>query len=925
MKVWRGVLWMAALGWLMVGCHGAEVRLAVTADTSLQAHEAEVNLNSGASSVIRIKGWQHFLLLEFDLRSVEGSRAGRARLYLHLARPEHALWRVGLSTITSQWREGTGRSEAVDGGCTFLRASAPDLWWAGPGSDFTDVSLGSGGSVVRYAVPREVGDGWLEIDVDPVLVAAMLAGASHGLCVSDEKGQTMFNNDVYSREQSGYQPYLLVEGEPAAGTTGPPITNLRATPYPEGASFDEGAAILAFTAPSPRPVSYILRVRGREGTRTLPQFFLPAPAEPGAGQTIVVPGPPGADCEFALAAIAAWGRPGPEALARCGTSNALARPEALTAPGDGEQPGEVSSAGLVVRAFPGEVKISPVTGQTLEGVPPCRGVGLHAARKEVVAFQLAVGCAGARAPVAVALSDLEDERGTRIPASAGRWYREWAVRDGDQWWAEYAVPLQGPFDLPWRDNGVPGQLWQPLLCDLHVPGDARPGLYHGRVTLAAGGREVPVPVALRVHDALIPDETRFEVDFNCYGPVHSAEDWQGYLHYERLYYRAAHEHRATLNPLPYSQSGRVYEGFAPVLEQVGGQVRPADWAQYDEHYGPYLDGSTFGGYRAGVPITHLYLPLHENWPLPIAEHYGVRIEETSYPAMILAHARLAPPIEQAFDEAFQTAFRDVARAFAEHFRERGWVRSDLQCYVNNKHYYRNPDEGGRGTSWWCLDEPTCTDDFLAVRFFGRLFKEATRDVSPVRMVYRGDISRPQWQRDFLDGLTDLQCVSGALWAYRRRCMDMQRRWGVRFWHYGSPNPVRESNLAAVAWGLRAYLGGAEGILPWNVIGGSNALGTPTETALLVPGERLGVDGPLVSLRVKAFRRAQQDVELLLAVAEKRGWRRTQTAEAVRRTLGGPAGAAEASAGVEGADIAWGRLGPADYQRLREALYAALAG
>jgi len=925
MKVWRGVLWAAALGVLVAGCRGAEVRLAVTADTSLQAHEAEVDLNSGGNSAIRIKGWQHFLLLKLDLRPVEGWKADRARLYLHLARPEHALWRVGLSTITSDWREGTGRSEAVAGGCTFLRASAPDLWWAGPGSDFTGVSLGSGGSIVRYAVPREVGDGWLEIDVDPVLLAAMLAGASYGLCVSDEKGQTMVNNDVHSREQSAFQPYLLVEGAAAQGTAGPAITDLRATPYPDGASFDEGAMVLAFTAPAPRPVSYILRLRGPDGARTLPQFLLPVPAEPGTEQTVVVPGRPGTDYEFALVAVAAWGRPGPEATARCRTSDALARPEALSVPADDGQPGEVSSAGLVVRAFPGEVKISPVTGETLEGVPSRGAVSLHAARNEVVAFQLAVGLAGAGAQAAVALSDLAGEGGARIAAPAARWYREWAVRDGDQWWAEYAVPLQGPFDLPWRENAVPGQLWQPLLCDLYVPGDARPGLYRGQVTLTAGGREALVPVALRAHDALIPDESRFEVDFNCYGPVYSTEDWQRYLHKERVYYRAVHEHRATLNPLPYSQSGRVYDGFAPALEQVGGRVRAADWARYDEHYGPYLDGSAFDGYRAGVPITHLYLPLHENWPLPIAEHYGVRVEETAYPAMILAHARLAPPIEEAFDEAFKAAFGDVARGFAEHFRERGWVRTDLQCYVNNKHYYRNPAEGGRGTSWWCLDEPTCTDDFLAVRFFGRLFKDATRDANPARMVYRGDISRPQWQRDFLDGLTDLQCVSGALWTYRKRCMDMQRRWGVRFWHYGSPNPVRESNLAAVAWGLRAYLAGADGILPWNVIGGSTALDTPSETALLVPGDRLGVDGPLVSLRVKAFRRAQQDVELLIALAEKRGWRRAQVAEAVRRALVAEDGPAEPPVDSQTGDIAWGRLGPADYARLRQALYAALEG
>lgn len=919
-RLWAWVIVVAAAGAWQGAC-AARARLEVTADTSLQAHEREVEMNSGASSVIRIKAWQHFMLAKFDAEPVRRWRITSAKLYLHLARPQHMLWRVGISTITADWAEGRGRSEKVAGGCTFLRAVAPNRFWAGPDSDFTDVAFGNGGSFMRYARPREVGGGWLEIDVDPMLVAAMAQGGSYGLCISDEKGQTLFNNDVHSREQSQFRPYMIVEGLPSSGGGGPAIRDLRASPYAVAADFERGAARLTFTAPEPFAVSYELRARGRGGWTQVPRWMLPPPAEPGTLREIIFRGEPGEEYEFELRAVGAWTGLGPVARVRCRTSEAVARPEPLSAPPSVPCPtGEYAEGALVVRAYPGEVKVNPVDGQTLEGVAPAREIHLEAARNEVVAFRLAVGGRTPLRRVTVRLSELAGPGGASIASGAGRWYRQWCVKDGGKWWGEYAVPLRGPFDVPWDKNRIDGQKWQGVWCDLYVPKRAQPGTYSGRVLVRAGVDEIQVPVKLRVHQFVMPDRCSFEVDFNCYGPVYRSRSWAEYLRRERLYYAAAHEHRATLNPLGYTHSGHVYEGFAPELEGEGQAVRVRDWARWDQHYGPYLDGSAFTGYRAGVPVTHMYLPFHENWPLPISKHYHVRIDEKRYPAMIFAHARLAPPIEQAFDEQFKEGFKSVARQFAEHVRERGWLDTEFQCYTNNKHFYKDPKRGGRGTSWWCLDEPMCTDDFLAVRFFGVLFKDATGQAGPARMIYRGDISRPQWQRDFLDGITDLECVSGALWRYRRRLMDMQRRWGVRFWHYGTANPVRVSNLAAVRWALRAWAYGADGILPWNVIGGDSAYEQPAPTALLVPGDRFGLEGPVVSLRVKAFRRGQQDVELLMALARKRGWRRAQVQAAVGGLL---ARAGSEAVSMADANVDWERLSASELVLMRRAIYAAL--
>src|SRR5438874_12633200 len=110
------------------------------------------------------------------------------------------------------------------------------------------------------------------------------------------------------------------------------------------------------------------------------------------------------------------------------------------------------------------------------------------------------------------------------------------------------------------------------------------------------------------------------------------------------------------------------------------------------------------------------------------------------------------------------------------------------------------------------------DDFLADRFFGRLFQEGVRQAGAgsrgPQMVFRCDVSRPQWQRDWLAGLVNVMCVSSEFFRKNERCMEQKRRERVAIWHYGTGNDIRDSNLTGEAWALTAYLAGAEGILPW---------------------------------------------------------------------------------------------------------------
>src|SRR5437762_1424834 len=108
--------------------------------------------------------------------------------------------------------------------------------------------------------------------------------------------------------------------------------------------------------------------------------------------------------------------------------------------------------------------------------------------------------------------------------------------------------------------------------------------------------------------------------------------------------------------------------------------------------------------------------------------------------------------------------------------------------------------------------------------------------------------------------------------------------GVRYWNYGTANAVHRSNVEAEAWAVRAWLAGADAIVPWQSVGTDENYSRADDTALLLPGNIVGITGPIASLRLKALRRAQQDVEYLILLARARRWDRAQVSAALRAIL-----------------------------------------
>ena len=174
---------------------------------------------------------------------------------------------------------------------------------------------------------------------------------------------------------------------------------------------------------------------------------------------------------------------------------------------------------------------------------------------------------------------------------------------------------------------------------------------------------------------------------------------------ETAYYRLAHAHRSCLNCLRYSWRGAVADGCAPKTAADGSW----DWTAWDRRFGPLLNGSAFADLPRGrTPVDEFYLPLNENWPMN---------HERAY--------RGGYWIENAYPDSYWAEFRAASRQFARHIAAKGWAETTFEFYLNDKVYFK-AEQGSwsRCSAPWIFDEPVNTQDFWALRRFGREFLAA---------------------------------------------------------------------------------------------------------------------------------------------------------------------------------------------------------
>jgi hypothetical protein len=165
----------------------------------------------------------------------------------------------------------------------------------------------------------------------------------------------------------------------------------------------------------------------------------------------------------------------------------------------------LSSADTMEKVFRDE----PWTG------PPAARLTIEAARNEVQGIQLVVAADKRDIRSAtLEVSDLAGEAGGTIPKSSVTWNIVGYVQTEQPaypvrkvgWWPDPLLP-PGRFDVH------AGQV-QPLWINVHVPLDARPGLYRGSVALRlAEGQAQSVPLEVRVWNFTVPKQQHLETCF----------------------------------------------------------------------------------------------------------------------------------------------------------------------------------------------------------------------------------------------------------------------------------------------------------------------------------------------------------------------------------------------------------------------------
>lgn len=837
---------------------GTPVKVKVTRDTWVSSMGQEATANLGGSSRLKLKGQQEYSLFDVDVAELKGRIVTGALWHVHSATPKDApLLRVTVSTVATPWGEGTSGDYAPqNGGACYTQAALNQRNWTYRGSTFIDAAFGRGHTIWRFAeATAPDADGWQHIAVSPDVVAARVAGLSHGFAAYDDVGNIWSHKDgkftfsyhpnrfIHSREQSGSAHWLevWVDGEDKIAPE--PITGIKVNT----SGFPAGEALVRWTTPADRgggtTLGFHVTYKAGGKTSEMPRYLIPMAGWEGKEVRMHIqdlPFKPGETIELTIRPVDSAGNSGPAFTKSVRLSSTPVAFPIARADVKPFQPSENLPAvgGLNVAVIDLLDKIT-TTGKMIPAHPKGymggnhlwsaerRLVRLHAARNEHVCFQ--VNLAGKAEAVDLKLTFREAAgvetalyRLDYVSTSAG------AVPD-------VCVPLKGAVSLPPKGDPQAARTSNlSLLCEVYVPHEAPAGRKAGTLTVSAGGEKLDIAVELTVWDFTLPNKLSFIPEMNCYGTVTPT----GGLGY----YRLAHEHRCCLNRLYYGWRGDV--SLAPKRTAEGW-----DWSGWDRDVGPLLDGAAFADLpRKGEPVDSFYLPFNEHWPMDVYQDFS-----KTYWA------------DEAFGERYVEGMKAAYAAFADHFNKKGWHDTNFQFYLNNKVYYKKADDFRNSAAPWIFDEPVGTQDFWALRWYGILFHQAVDPVKgKARMWYRTDISRSNFGRDMLWGVQELVFFGGSNAQKVRMKRDEQVLWGPTYFaEYGSANDPAGANTQPAAWCLLAWSRGAISVLPWQTIATQGAWAKAGQTDVFFAG----AGGPFASVRLKAFRRGQQDVEYLTMLGD----------------------------------------------------------
>ncbi len=860
---------------------GPAVTLKVTRDTVVSAYHSgndnETLDNLGGSPALKVKGIQELSLLDVDPAALRGHTLQAVQLHIR-PRGRDILQRVTVSSLASDWVEGTSsRYQPQKGSACFAFARLDEEPWAWLGSDLTAVFGGEGHTLWAFADPRNhpqgSARGWQTIAVAPAVMAARVAGLSHGFVLMDDVGCEYqrqgnrvqiinFPNRFLDSRESGPAsgPYFTIELGPPDRLPPQPIESIIVSVK----DLPPGQANLQWINPCDNGPAGVLGylVRYTVGpnfnwpqAQPVPAYLVPLAGPPGDLVHLRLrdlPLAPGAGLTVGVRPVDAAGNLGPTRVVSLQVS-AAAPAAALetSAPPLFRRPAPLPTCGgLKVAIIDPLDKVQPITGALVPAHDPGylaanhlfsardQLIRLQAGRNEFTAFQILLQGSARHITARVVLNGPNLPQQRLVPTLLKLAY----VNTPKGPMPDPLVPLDRPFDLPQTQAGITGQQYAALLADIYVPHDTPPGPVTGRLILSADESTLILPIHLTVWNFTLPDYLSFIPEMNSYGLPGPAG---GPL--ALAYYRLAQENRTCLNRLSYNWAGRPGDDLAPRWD---GHFFV--WTDWDKRFGPLLDGSAFHDLpRHDVPVDTFYLPLNENWPVPIASGFT-----GGYWA------------DQALSSQYRQAFVNAVKRLAEHFARHQWDDTLLEFYLNGKVAYKAAG-WDRCSAPWTFDEPADTQDFWALRWYGLAFHQGVDEAldsvpggGPYpKLAFRCDLSRPQWQRNLLDGVMDVAVVGGALSTYDRLVLEHKQRNSQVLLNYASSNNIEDSNLYEPGWCLQAWCLGADGVLPWDTTQNHNPWVQGSDLTLFYPPHG-DVQQPAASIRLKAYRTGQQLIEYL---------------------------------------------------------------
>ena len=838
---------------------GQQVKCTVMQDTWISSVAEEKNGSNGGAKNLKLKGQQEFVLIDFDFSLLKGKIITGALLHVCSASPRKApLARVGVSSIAQKWVAGDSRRYRPQvGSSCFSQAGYGKRNWSYPGSTLMDVVFGRGHTIWKFAEsspPEE--KGWQTCAVDADVVAARIAGLSHGFCLYDEVGSVWSlekdcfeykyfpNRFIYSKESGTRAPWMAVWINGNDSIPPGPIESIRI----KTDHFPAGEALVVWDTPvdhgGGKTLGFHVTYK-RNGRETpIPRYLIPMAEKPGEEVRMHIqdlPFKPGESIKLIIRPVDCVGNIGQPLIQSVQVSSNPCKIELPFADIKPFPPCEqLPQVGrLKVAVVDLLDKIDPKTGIMI----PARQSGykggnhlysaekklirLQGARNETVCFQL--NLEGHAQDVSLSFGFEKN------PELKPKMYQFAYVNSANNntkvssMLPDPLVPLETDFSVPslTGQTRITKQTNHSLICEIYIPHEESTGRKKGTLSISVGNERQELAVDLTVWDFTLPDKLSFVPEMNAYGTKPFYEDYSNY--------RLAHEHRTCINWLPYGWNGLPF--FSPEFKD-GDFV----WSEWDKKVGPLLDGSAFDDLpRSGQPVDVFYLPFSENWPMNIYDHYT-----PSYWA------------DEAFTDIYTENLKNAFAAFASHCNEMKWHNTIFQFYLNNKIYYRKHFK--QCSAPWIFDEPINTQDFWSLRWYGIQWQQAVGPVmGNTKMWYRGDISYSQYARNMLWGILDISYVGDNNSQKVRMLQDEQSLFGpTYFFEYGTANKIDSPNTQPVHWCISAWARGAMGVLPWQTIGSKTCWKNAEQTAIFYPSP----NGSRPSVRLKAFQRGQQDVEYL---------------------------------------------------------------